>query len=119
MTKCEFCPKFFTPRPQTKKARACDCHECQVKRQRLNEKEWKIRNKAEDNDYGAEYYRAYRVDRLKFFVGLVERILEVLRAGCTLLHESFSVDEFKETLIPFLFRLGIRRANKLCPSRKT
>jgi hypothetical protein len=115
MTKCEFCPKFFTPRPETKKARACNNRECQRKRQRLNEKEWRISHKAECGDSGAQYYRAYRSKRLEFFVGLVERILKALRVGCTFLHESFSVDEFQEFLIRFLTQLGIRRANKLCP----
>lgn len=113
MTKCEFCPKFFIPRPQTKKARACGDRECQDQRQSLNEKEWRNKHKG---DYGAEYYCEYRMDRLRYFRGLVERILKALRAGCTLLGESFSIEDFKEDLIPFLSRLGIRRANKLCPT---
>jgi hypothetical protein len=111
MTKCEFCPKFFIPRLQTKKARACEDRECQDKRQSLNEKEWRNRNKG---DYGAKYYAKYRMGRLRYFAALVERILKALRAGCTLLGESFSIEDFKEVLIPFLLRLGIRRANKLC-----
>lgn len=113
MTKCEFCPKLFIPRPQTKKARACDDRECQDKRQSLNVKEWRNNNKGE---YGAKYYAKYRVERLRAIAGLVERILKALRAGCTLLHESFSLEDFKEVLLPFLSRLGIRRANKLCQS---
>jgi len=116
MTKCEFCRKSFIPRPQTKKARACDDRECQDQRQSLNEKEWRNNHKA---DYGAEYYAEYRMDRLRYFAELVERILKALRAGCTLLHESLSIEDFKGDLIPFLSRLGIRRANKLCPAGKT
>lgn len=112
MTNCEICHKSFTPRPQTKKARACPDRECQDQRQSLNEKEWRSKNKA---DYGAKYYARYRMDRLRYFTELVERILKALRAGCTLLHESFSIEDFKEVLTPFLLRLGIRRANKLCP----
>ena len=116
MTKCEFCPKFFNPRSQTKKARACEDRECQIRRQRLNEKEWKNRHKAE---YGAKFYREYRVGRFKVISELVERILRVLRIGCTALHENFSLEEFKEILIPFLSRLGLGRANKLCPGWKS
>ena len=112
MTKCEFCPELFTPRPQTKKARACSSRECQTLRQRLNESEWRINNK---DDYGAGYYASYRKDRMKIFHKLVERFLKVLRIGCTALGENFSIDNFKELLIPFFSRLGIRRANKLCP----
>jgi hypothetical protein len=115
MTKCEFCHTSFTPRPQTKKARACEKRECQIKRQRLNEKEWKNRHKAE---YGANFYREYRVGRFKVICELVERILKVLRIGCTALHENFSLRDFKEFLIPFLSRLGLGRANKLCPAHK-
>lgn len=116
MTECEFCRKSFIPRPQTKKARACEDRECQDKRQSLNEKEWRNRHKA---DYGAKYYACYRMDRLRYFTELVERILKAVRAGCTLLHESFSIEDFKEDLIVFLSRLGIRRANKLCPAQKS
>ena len=113
MAKCEFCEKSFTPRPQTKKARACDERECQIKRQRLNEKEWKDRHKGE---YGAKFYRDYRVERLEVISELVERVLRVLRIGCTALHENFSFEDFRKALIPFFLRLGIRCANKLCPS---
>jgi hypothetical protein len=112
MTKCEFCHKSFTPRPQTNKARACEERECQNKRQRLNEKEWRIRNK---DYYGAQYYADYRKDRLQLILKLVERFLKVLRIGCTALNENFSIDEFKKLLVPFFSRIGIRRANKLCP----
>ena len=112
MCKCEFCDRFFTPRPQTKKARACKERECQIKRQRLNEKEWKNGHK---DEYGAKFYREYRVERFGVISKLVERILKVLRIGCTALHENFSIDDFKEILMPFLSRLGIRRVNKLCP----
>lgn len=111
MTKCEFCLLSFTPRPQTKKARACEDRECQNKRQRLNEKEWRIKNK---DDYGAKYYANYRKDRFRLMLGLVERFLKALRIGCTALQETFCVDEFKEILISFFSRLGIRRVNKLC-----
>ena len=115
MCKCEFCDKSFTPRPQTKKARACESLECQIKRQRLNEKEWKNRHKAE---YGARFYREYRVERFQVISKLVERILRVFQIGCTAVHENFSLEQFKEILIPFLSRLGLRRANKLCPDQK-
>ena len=115
MTKCEFCLRPFTPRPQTKKARACKERECQNKRQRLNEKEWKNENKG---DYGGEYYVEYRKERFKIILKLVERVLKVLRIGCTALHERFSIENFKEILIPFFSRLGIRRANKLCPTEE-
>ena len=113
MCKCEFCDKSFIPRPQTKKARACSDPECQDLRQSLNEKEWRNRNKG---DYGAKYYAEYRIDRLRRLTKLVERILKALRAGSTLLGETFSLEDFKELFIPFLLRLGIRCANKLCPS---
>jgi hypothetical protein len=113
MTKCEFCPKSFTARAQTKKARACDDRECQNKRQRLNEKEWRINNKGL---YGAEYYASYRRDRMRMILELVERFLKALRVGSTALHEHFSIDDFKEVLVPFFSRLGIRKVNKLCPS---
>ena len=115
MTKCEFCQKFFTPRPQTKKARACNERECQNKRQRLNEKEWKNNNKG---DYGAKYYARYRKGRLREILELVERIIAALRVGATALHEEFSIDKFKEILVPLLSRLGIRSANKLWQSGK-
>ena len=112
MTKCEFCQESFTPRAQTKKARACEERECQRKRQRLNEKEWRFNNK---DDYGSKYYADYRKGRLRLILELVERLLEVLRVGSTALHENFSIDNFKEILVPFFSRLGIRRVNKLCP----
>lgn len=115
MTKCEFCHKSFTPRPQTKKARACDDRECQNQRQRLNEKEWKNKHKGE---YGAKFYREYRVERFKVISQLVERIVRVLRIGCTAVCENFSLEDFKEVLLPFLSRLGLGRANKLCPPLK-
>ena len=112
MCKCEICGSSFTPRPQTKKARACSDRQCQIQRQRLNEKEWKNKHKAE---YGAQFYREYREERVGVISKLVERILRVLQIGCTALHEKFSLEDFKKVLIPFLSRLGIRRANKLCP----
>ena len=113
MTKCEFCPVFFTPRPQTKKARACDGRDCQHKRQRLNEKEWRIRNKG---DYGAEYYAEYRKSRWRLILEMVERVLRALQIGGTAVQEHFSIDEFREILPRFFLRLGIRCASKLCSS---
>ena len=115
MTKCEFCHKLFTPRPQTKEARACQDRCCQKKRQRLNEKEWKTKYKVQ---YGGKYYVDYRQERLEFILELVERFLRALRVGCTALHENFSIDDFKEVLITFFSRLGLRRTNKLCPPIK-
>ena len=110
MTNCEICHDLFTPRPQTNKPRACGKRKCQHKRQRLNEKEWKSRNK---DDYGAKYHAEQRKVRFRFLLALVERILKALQVGCTAVYEKFSVEEFKKILIPFFLHLGIRRANKL------
>jgi len=43
--KCPSCRELFDPDPRTKgKQRYCSKHECQTKRQRLNENNWRVRN---------------------------------------------------------------------------
>lgn len=42
---CRHCGQLFTPDPRTKdKQRYCSRHECQTKRQRLNESTWRVKN---------------------------------------------------------------------------
>jgi len=43
--RCKWCEDLFTPNPRTKgKQKYCSKIECQSKRQRKNEKDWRIRN---------------------------------------------------------------------------
>ena len=57
--RCRHCGQLFTPDPRTKgKQRYCSRHECQTKRQRLNESTWRGKN-PECLDYQREQSRAW------------------------------------------------------------
>ena len=57
--RCRHCGRLFAPDPRTKgKQRYCSRHECQTKRQRLNEATWRAKN-PECLDYQREQSRSW------------------------------------------------------------
>lgn len=114
MHSCNYCHTSYEPRPQVKKPRACDKEECQLARQRDNEKSWRERNKAY---YGKEYYEQQRIERDNSITCVVDDLVKCLEVGKTFLDEKiklkdFNLSEFKKALGSFFSYLGMRRTNK-------
>lgn len=110
MHKCEFCNASFLPRPQVKRPRACG--KCQVKRQRENEKEWRINNKGLNS--GA-YFRNWRLARQELFQMLTNQILALIKIGITFQKQTIDIDAVSSIILEGLVALGVRHANKLYP----
>ena len=105
---CEFCHTDYFCRPQVKTPRACQ--NCQVARQRANEREWrKLHTHFDDR-----YHSIRREQRLRKIRALLAVLLECLRLGQRLLGMTLKVDTFSEILEETLVDLGVRRINKFC-----
>ena len=113
-SKCEFCLKNFTPRPQVKTPRACS--NCQRLRQRSNERDWHRRNQGL---YDAKYHQSQRIQRHQYLKKCVEKIIRFCQAGSRLFEEPVSISSLKQIMLPFFIQLGVRAANKLWLSEKT
>ena len=107
---CEFCGASFCPRPQVKKPRACARLDCQKKRQRSNELDWRDRNSTRSDPH---YHRIRKQARLKQLKSASVIFCRCFSTGATLLGEALSVDDFEEIFFQLLMRLGLRRVNKL------
>lgn len=112
MHQCEFCRASFYPRPQVKNPRACLRSECQRKRQRSNELEWR---KAHSTQSDPQYHRIRKLARLKQLRALSEWIGRCVETGARFLKKSFSFESTHELLLQFLVSLGIRKINKFWP----
>lgn len=76
MHTCEFCHTDFKPRPQVKKPRACA--NCQGKRQRSNEYDWRLRNP----QYScAEYHILMREKRKRWLKEAAVRLMKCIEVG--------------------------------------
>ncbi len=106
---CEFCHNQFTPRKQVKKPRACFDKNCQILRQRANEKAWKQKH---IDQYDKEYHDIQRAKRLKEIETILKSILEFLNAGAKLFGKKINFDHFKVHFAAYFLRLGIRKINK-------
>lgn len=106
--KCEFCEAVFQHRPQVKNPRACK--NCQVERQRANEKTWHSKNKA---DFDSKYYRTKKIQRIKRIREIVNEFYRLITVGKTFLNQKLELAGFNDLLFQFLCSLGIRRVNKL------
>ena len=106
MRTCEFCHTDFKPRPQVKKPRACA--NCQGKRQRSNEYDWRLRNPQYSS---GEYHELMREKRKRWLKEAAERLLKCVEVGRNFLGVSFSIDGMEIVLTEFLTSLGTRRLN--------
>jgi len=116
MHKCEFCHNNFIPRLQVKNPRACKNSQCQLKRQRSNEKEWKNKHIPE---YDKQYHQVQKKKRSKLISSTLESILDCLTAGTKLFGRNCNMANFKAHLNIFLSRLGIRKINKFWINENT
>jgi hypothetical protein len=110
---CEFCATSFTPRTQTKSPRACGKNECQKKRQKLNEHEWRQKNKGL---YDKKYHQVKKIVRDQRLKKIVASAVEALSIGCTLKDFTFNAALWATEFTKFLASIGIRLANKLWTS---
>ncbi len=87
---CEFCGSEFLARPQVKCPRACN--NCQVKRQRANERAWHARHLHFDDQY---HHRPYLING-----GVKSPYLFPSRRGRVLTHAAmlYAMNRIKETL---------------------
>ena len=109
MHHCEFCLAEFQSRPQVKNPRACQRPECQLQRQRLNEREWRKRH---PEPSGGRYHAIRREQRAQRIVALSITIRKCFQVGRDLLGLRFDVEEFSSFLDEMLFNLGVRRISK-------
>ena len=116
MHKCEFYHIEFSPRPQVKNPRACKLDQCQVKRQRSNEKAWKDKHSQE---YDKEYHETQRDKRSRAIEMVLDTILKCLDIGSKLTGKSIQINDFKAYFTTFLFKLGLRRINKFWNTENT
>jgi hypothetical protein len=106
---CKFCLSEFDARPQVKNPRACLKPECQLKRQRANEREWRERHPALRGTRYHAIRRAQRTIRIQAAATTIKRCLQV---GVDLMGVRISVGEFSQILENFLLDLGVRQINK-------
>lgn len=112
---CEICGDFFTPRPQIKNPRACEKKSCQKARQRLNEREWREKNRP---FIDPSYFRLKRQERHKVLRRITDKLFECLRIGNTFLGSPVNLDKLRTFFFQFLKALGIRTAKKFCRPSK-
>ncbi|MBF0299800.1 MAG: hypothetical protein HQK51_13830 [Oligoflexia bacterium] len=115
MCTCKYCNILYAPRPQVKNPQACDRNECQLARQKDNEKTWRERNKAH---YGKDYHEQMRGERDNIIQEVVMDVLKCLEIGKNFLEKTINLkdlnlDEFQKALTHFFSELGIRRVKKL------
>ena len=105
---CEFCPVTFTPRPQVKRPRACP--NCQVVRQRENERAWHGRNRGL---YDGKYHRIQRSVRSQQLQDCAKKVVRFCEAGSRFFGERIAIVGLEAILTRFFEDVGIRAANKL------
>ena len=110
MCTCEYCGNDFIPRPQVKNPKACKNYQCQQKRQRQNEKDWKNRH---IDLYDAHYYSDRREARLKWLRRKAEKVLEAIKTGFRFMGIEFNEKEIASKVALFFLNLGVRKINKL------
>lgn len=106
---CEFCLSEYVVRPQVINPRACQAFECQLKRQRLNERDWRLRH---PELRGTRYHsirRQQRLQRIQMMATILQRCLQI---GVDLLGVKIGIDPFLEDFKEFLLNMGVRRINK-------
>ena len=106
---CEFCLVEYEVRPQVKKPRACQKPECQGKRQRLNEREWRDRHRGL---YDANYYEVMRERRTERIQSIATSFQKCIQIGVNLTGMDLRMVEFRVVFERFLLRLGVRQINK-------
>ena len=106
---CEFCLSEYVVRPQVINPRACQAFECQLKRQRLNEREWRLKH---PELRGTRYHSVRRQQRLQRILMIATILQRCLQIGVDLLGVKIGIDTFSEDLKKFLLNIGVRRINK-------
>jgi len=110
MHRCEFCDATFQARRQVKRPRAC--LSCQPRRQRENEKTWRINNKAQ---YDNQYHRIQKLRRIKKLGQMSEELHRFMDVGQKFLQTDLKLEHLQEFLFQFLSEIGVRQINKLWP----
>jgi hypothetical protein len=110
MRTCKYCNNDFRPRPQVKNPKACLSAICQKKRQRDNEKAWKIRHLKE---YDRHYYSDQKQKRILLLKNKSAEFFNALTAGFRFLKIEISEVPLKHYWDLFFMGLGIRVVNKL------
>jgi hypothetical protein len=106
---CEFCLTDFEVRPQVKRPRACQKPKCQEKRQRLNEREWRVRH---PGLYDAKYHGVMRERRTRAIQSIVIVFEKCIQIGVSLAGVDLKLAEFVLVFEKFLLSLGVRQINK-------
>jgi hypothetical protein len=106
---CEFCKEEFTPRAQVKNPRACNKQSCQRKRQKINEKEWRERNR---ELYDKKYHNIMKQKRMELLLKYSKKLLNLIEIGRTFLGEALEIEIFKDYIFKFFIQLGIKNVKK-------
>ena len=106
---CEFCLADYEVRPQVKKPRACQLPECQAKRQRANEYEWRGRHLGL---YDSKYHEVMRERRARRIRSIATSFQKCIQIGVTLAGVDLKLAEFGLVFEKFLLGLGVRQINK-------
>lgn len=106
---CEFCLSEYVVRPQVKNPRACKAFNCQLKRQRLNEREWRLNH---PELRGTRYYSIRRQQRLQRILMMAAILQRCLQIGVELMGVKIGMSPFSEDFKQFLLNTGVRRINK-------
>jgi len=109
---CEFCHTHFSCRPQVKNPRACS--NCQVERQRTNEREWHEKH----THFNDAYHGIRRKQREQKIFKLVSILIACLRVGQSLSGIKLDSEKFSKILEVRFLELGVRRINKFCEFEK-
>jgi len=109
---CEFCHTHFSCRPQVKNPRACS--NCQVERQRTNEREWHEKH----THFNDAYHGIRRKQREQKIFKLVSILIACLRVGQSLSGIKLDSEKFSKILEVRFLELGVRRINKFCELEK-
>ena len=106
---CEFCKEEFSPRPQVKNPRACNKKSCQIKRQKINEKEWRERNQGLYNKKYHNIMKQKRINKLKEYS---DKLLKLIKIGQTYLDMKLKIENISNYIFHFFLKLGIRKVKK-------
>ena len=106
---CEFCLSDYEVRPQVKNPRACLKPECQGKRQRANEREWRARHLGL---YDFRYHAAKREQRTRWIQAIAKLFQKCIQMGANLTGMELRMAEFGNVFEKFLLGLGVRQINK-------
>ncbi len=107
MHKCEYCNACFQARPQVKHPRACQ--NCQLKRQRENEKSWHFKHKS---NFDREYHGIQKIQRFERLQEISKIICQWIKTGAIFSGNNFLNSDWENSFMSFLVKLGIRKVNK-------